>query len=96
MEKLTKEEVYHVSSLGKIALNDNEVEEYREKLTKILEDINKIYDVEVNEELMYTPSNNINKMHDDVPENMLDVKDVLKNASKVDGDYIEVGGVYND
>ena len=45
-DKLTKEEVLHVADLARIKLTEEEVEKYQVQLKKLLDDVEKINEVE--------------------------------------------------
>ena len=49
---LTKEEVDHVANLARIKVNEDEYELYAKQLYDILTDIDKVNEVEVNDEEM--------------------------------------------
>lgn len=95
MEKLTKEEVLHVANLARLELIDDEIDEYAIKLKEILDEVDKIKDVDVEDcNRLISPNDNICALRDDKAEDMLSVDDVLLNAPKKMADYIEVGGVF--
>ena len=45
-DRLTKEEVLHVANLARISLTEEEVEKYQVQLKKLLDDVEKINQVE--------------------------------------------------
>ena len=45
-DRLSKEEVLHVADLARIKLTDKEVEKYQVELKKLLDDVEKINEVE--------------------------------------------------
>lgn len=96
MELLSEEEVKKVASLAKIHLSSDVIKEYQSKLTKILQDVEKIEHLNIDNDIMYTPSSNSNLMDEDVVESMLSLEEVLVNAPNKKGSFIEVGGVSND
>lgn len=96
MELLSIDEVKKVARLAKINLSEEEVLEYQEKLSKIIEDVSEIIDIEVDEDIMYTASSNVNCMDEDEVKESLKLEDVLLNAPHKKGSFVEVGGNYND
>ena len=56
MDKLSKEEVLHVARLARIKLSDDEIEKFRVQLKVLMDDIDKIRDVnDFDDEFMFTP-----------------------------------------
>lgn len=97
MEKLTREQVLHVADLAKIHLTEEEIEKYGYQLKQILDEIGKINDVKINnDEFMISPTDNTNVYHFDEVKEMLEIEEVLKNAPKTNGNYIEVPLVLNE
>lgn len=97
MDKLTKEEVLHVANLGRLELNEDEVEKYSYQLKEILNEIEKINDViSLTDEIMISPNNNECFLTDDKEGKMLEVEELLKNANNVYEDYIEVRGAFDE
>ena len=80
--KLTKEEVLHVAHLARIKVDDDEIEKYQVELKQLLDDVDKIKEVEGYDEERMT--------REDEPGEMLNPKEVLKNAPRHSGNYIEV------
>ena len=55
-DKLTKEEVLHVAHLARIKVDDDEIEKYQVELKQLLDDVDKIKEVEgYDEERMIAP-----------------------------------------
>ena len=97
MEKLTREQVLHVADLAKIHLTEEEIEKYGYQLKQILDEIGKINDVKINnDEFMISPTDNTNVYHFDEVKEILEIEEVLKNAPKTNGNYIEVPLVLNE
>lgn len=97
MDKLTKEEVLHVANLGRLALNDEEIDKYSYQLKAILKEVEKINDVcETTEEIMINPNDNECFLTADKEEDMLEINDVLKNAPSTYEQYIEVRGSFDE
>ena len=90
-EKLTKEEVLHVAHLARIKVDEKEIEKYQVELKQLLNDVDKIKKVERDdEERMIAPWSKDTILREDEPGEMLNPKEVLKNAPKHSGNYIEV------
>ena len=90
-DKLTKEEVLHVAHLARIKVDEDEIEKYQVELQKLLNDVDKIKEVEgYDEERMIAPWIKDTTPREDEAKEMLNPKEVLKNAPKHSGNYIEV------
>ncbi len=97
MDKLSKEEVLHVAKLAKIKVSDSEIESYEVELKKLLNEIDKIDSVKgYDEEMLIAPWNDDAALRKDEVGKMLDPKDVIKNAPRHSGNYIEVPVVINE
>ena len=96
-DKLTKEEVLHVANLARIKISDEELEKYRVELKQLLDEVEKINDVEgYDEERMIAPWSDNTTLREDKSSDMLDPKEVIKNAPKHSGNYIEVPVVISE
>ena len=88
MDKLTKEEVLHVLNLARLDADDDEIEKYQVELKKMIDEIDKIKELnDFDEDLLIAPwSNNSNLRENDslVVEN----KDVLKNVPSKKGNFV--------
>ena len=92
---MTNEEVLKVAHLAKVYIDDNEIEMYKGQLEAIMNEINKINEVEIiDDDIMISPSSNINKYREDVPKKAKD--DVLSNAPKTNGNYIQIKRFVNE
>lgn len=94
MNELTKEEVLHVANLARINVSDEEIEKYKVGLKQILNELERINEVNVDDDILISPTSNKNVYREDVgiDENI----DVLKNAPKTSGNYIEIKRFVND
>lgn len=89
MNELTKEEVLHVADLAKIEVDENDIIKYKVELKQIMNQIDLINKVNIDEEeILISPSNNKNIYREDAFVNE-DI-DILKNAPKSNGNYIEI------
>ena len=96
-EKLTDEEVYHVAHLARIEIDDDELENYKIKLKQILHEIEKMNELEVdNEDILIAQINKEVTLRDDVKGEMLDPKEALKNTPNKSGDFIKVPVMIHD
>ncbi len=95
MNELTKEEVLHVADLAKIEVDENDIIKYKVELKQIMNQIDLINKVNIDEEeILISPSENKNIYREDVFVNE-DV-DILKNAPKSNGNYIEIKRFLNE
>ena len=90
-DRLSKEEVLHVVDLARIKLTDKEVEKYQVELKKLLDDVEKINEVEgYDDDILIAPWSENTKLRKDEQEDMLNPKEVLENAPRHSGNYISV------
>lgn len=87
--KLTKEAVMHVLDLAKLSANDSEIEKYQIELFKMINEIDKIKELnDFDEELLIAPwSNDSNLRDEDI---IISNDDVLKNVPNKKGNFISV------
>ena len=97
MEKLTREEVLHVAELARIKLSEEEIEKYQVELKKLLNDVEKINEVKgYDDEILISCWEENTKLRKDEKGEMLNPKEVLKNAPHTYDPYIEVRGVFDE
>lgn len=97
MDKLTKEEVLHVANLAKLELTDEEINKYSYDLKQILDEIEKINDIEVDENgILIGPWSNDGVLREDEYKEGLKIEEVLKNVPKKIDNFALVRGVLND
>ncbi len=97
MENLDREKVLHVASLAKLRIEEDEVEKYVKELKDLMDEVNRIQEVEIeDEEILISPSENRNVYKDDTVGSMLTREEILKNANKKYGSYIAVTRALND
>lgn len=90
-DRLTKEEVLHVADLARIEISEEELEMYQIKLKELLNEIEKVNDItDHDNEYLIAPWTNNASFREDEVGSMLDAKEVLKNAPRKSGNYIEV------
>lgn len=96
-DRLTKEEVLHVANLARISLTDKEVEKYQVQLQKLLDDVEKINLVEgYDDNIMIASWSENTTLRKDEKGEMLNPKEVVDNAPRHSGNYIEVPVVISD
>ena len=97
MDKLTKEQVMHVAYLARIHLEEEDIEKYRVQLKKLIDDIDKIKDIKnYDEEFLISPIEHNTNLREDVVGQMLDYKEVIKNAPNSNGNFVEVPVMINE
>lgn len=98
MEKLSNKEVIHVANLARLNVGDFEMDKYRQQLTDILSEIEKIVTVSIKEDngVMIAPTNNHNVYKEDSEGPMLTKEEIFKNTTNNNGVYIVVPKVIND
>lgn len=90
-EKLTKEEVLHVAELARISIDDKDIEKYQVELKQLLDEVEKINAVEgYDDDMMIAPWTERTVLREDKSSDMLNPKEVIENAPKHSGNYIEV------
>ena len=90
-EKLSREEVLHVAELARIAVTEEEIEKYQVELKKLLNDVEKINEVKgYDDEILIAPWSHNTDLREDKEGEMLDPKQVIENAPRHSGNYIQV------
>jgi len=87
---ISKEKVDHIANLARLNVKEEEYSKYQTQLNDILTEIDKIMEVDVDGEIMISPTSNTNCFNDDVIENHISKEDLLNNAKSVKGDYVTV------
>jgi aspartyl-tRNA(Asn)/glutamyl-tRNA(Gln) amidotransferase subunit C len=97
MDKLTKEEVLHVAHLARIKVSEEEIEKYQVELKQLLNDIDKIKDIEIDEkELLVTPVDHKSELRDDYDTSKIEFSEVKKNVPATTGNFVEVPVMVNE
>lgn len=97
MDRLTKEEVLHVAHLARIDVTDEEMEVYRYQLKELINEVEKINNVEISgSDMLITPVKHTVRLRDDENKNKILFDDVKKNAPRVDGNFVEVPVMINE
>lgn len=96
-DKLTREEVMHVAELAKIKVTEEEIEKFQIELKKILNEVEKINEVEgYDDEFLIAPWSSNTTLREDKEGKMLEPKEVIENAPRHSGNYIEVPVVISE
>lgn len=97
MDKLTKEEVLHVAHLARIGVTEEEIENYQIELKKLLDDVDKIKEIEVEkEELLVTPVSHESILRRDSDTRSVDFNEIKKNVPACNGNFVEVPVMVNE
>lgn len=90
MEKLTKEEVMHVLDLARLTATDEEIEKYQVELKKMINEIDKIKELnDFDEDILIAPWSQETSFRDE-DTLKIDDADVLKNVPNKKGNFIEL------
>lgn len=95
--ELTRAEVQHVAELAKLALSDEEVTQYAEQLSSILDYANALLDVDTSSVLptpYVLPVNNVMRADESRPS--LEVDEALANAPDSERGFFRVRAVFED
>ena len=96
-DRLTEEEVMHVANLARINVSSEEVDKYARDLKKLLDDVEKIRDIEITtDELLVTPVEHESILRDDNDTSSVDFNDIKKNIPAVTGNFVEVPVMVNE
>ena len=96
MEKLTKDEVLHVAELARLELSDLEIDKYARDLYLLLEEINKIQKIDIDGNVMISPSTCDCDLNEDVPVVCDYSSEIIKNAPNNSLNFVEVAGVFDE
>lgn len=96
-DKLTREEVLHVARLARIELTEAEIEKYQVQLKTLLNEVDKIKNVELkSDNKLITPVEHTTELRDDVAGDMLDPEEIMKNVPVSNGNFVEVPVMINE
>lgn len=96
MDKLTREEVLHVAELGRINLKEEEIDDYSYKLKSLLNEIDKITNIDLEDDILIAPSTNECVLSSDEALEFNDKEGLLKNAPSRFDNFVEVVGVFDE
>lgn len=88
---IEKEQVKHIADLAKLNVSEQELEKYQKQLSDIMTEINKIVEVEIeDDDIMISPTDNEDCYSLDIVETHISKEEAFKNAKNKKGDYIVV------
>lgn len=85
---LTREEIKRIASISKLIIKDEEIEEYRKDMSKIIEfidGINQSEEIDIDEFDSITNTENV--FNEDVVIQSYDVSEILKNSKDAEDGY---------
>ena len=90
MDKLSKEEVLHVLELARLNANEEEIEKYQVELKKMLDEIDKIKDIEdYDNDFLIAPWSGESKLREN-DELVIEKNDILKNVPNKKGNFVSL------
>lgn len=94
---ISKEEIKQVSDLCMLDFTDDEIDELRNEMTKILDHINVISEVDADGiEPTYFVNDRVQKLREDLVVESMDKEEVLKNAPQEQYGYFKLINVMED
>ena len=97
MDKLDKDEVMHVANLARINISDSELDKYARDLKLLLDDVEKIKDIETDtDSLLVTPVEYNSTLRSDDDTSSVDFNEIKKNVPKTVGNFVEVPVMVNE
>lgn len=94
---LEKEEVLHVAHLARIRVTDDEIEKYQKQLKELLDDVDKIKDIELEDnELLVTPVDYESVLRSDSDTRSIEFNEIKKNVPATTGNFVEVPVMVNE
>lgn len=97
MDKLTKEEVLHVADLGKLELNEEEIDRFSYQLKSLFNEIDKVNEIDINvKKGIFSPLNNECNMSEDEYTTFDSTSRLIDNAPQKLENFIEVAGVFDE
>lgn len=94
--EFTKEDIIKLAKLSMIEINDAEIESYRLTLSKKLNEIDEIREVEIDRDILIAPFTENVKMREDIAESTLTPEEILNNAPAKAANMIEVPVMINE
>lgn len=97
MDKLSREEVLHVAKLARLKLSDEEIDKFSYQLKSLLDEINKINEIDLEvDDVLINPSNINCELSKDESTYFENPEALINNAPKKFDNFIEVGGVFDE
>lgn len=96
-DRLSREEVMHVANLARINVSEDEIDKYAKDLKKLLDDVEKIKDIDVDtEELLITPVSHESVLRNDNDTSRVEFNEIKKNVPATTGNFVEVPVMVNE
>ena len=64
--ELTREEVLHVAHLSRIGVNEKDIDKYKVQLKQIMNEIERINELDVDGDILISPTDNKNVYREDI------------------------------
>ncbi len=97
MDKLTREEVLHVADLGKLELNEPDIERFSYQLKELFNEIDKVNEIDVKaSEGIFNPLSNKCEMFSDDYTTFENPISLVDNAPEKLENFVEVAGVFDE
>lgn len=96
MDKLTREEVLHVAKLARIKVTDEEIASYQVELKQLLNDVDKIKNIKITDDLLVTPVKHESIPRTDTCSHSITFTDIKKNVPTSNGNFVEVPVMINE
>jgi len=95
---INKKEIHKIAALAKIEIKDSEIETYSDQISKILEYVGKLNEVDTSKIDKFSGSllNDSQNLREDVQSESLDREEVIKLAPESDGVYFKVPKVIKE
>lgn len=94
---LERSQVEHIATLARIGLTEKEIQMFGEQLSQILEQFEVLLQLDTTGVAPTRHAGGIQTvMREDVPEDSLDLEDVLKNAPRREGEFFRVNAVLEE
>ena len=96
MDKLSKEDVMHIADLAMLELNDEELSRYSVELKTLFNEIDKVQNLDVNSDIMFSASEEKMQMFNDEYKENENSNKLIDNAPVKEENFIEVAGVFDE
>lgn len=93
---LEKEEVLKVAKLARIRLKDDEIIRYQKSLKDLIDEIDKIREIEVPNTFFLTPVEHQSILRNDDEIKVIDKEDLMKNVSSRKGSFVKTPVIINE
>ncbi len=95
---IDKKEIHKIAALAKIEIKDSEIDTYSDQISRILEYVGKLNEVDTSEIDKFSGNllNDSQNLRDDIQSESLDREEVIKLAPESDGVYFKVPKVIKE